>query len=209
MVLFPLFSLPLATLALISFSGYQADERKKLIFRMVKGIVLALPALLLMIVIRNLWTVSYRPGPHFFYLLITENCFPFVIPITGILIWDGPDNLQKTSLLEYLITLTGFHFVLTCYELIIRFGQYDPFTIFLHPVLRLIFIIYMAFLAVKWAFSYGIFRIGLSLALLALPFAITIITYLYFRSHGFVSFLLGGIILAGGVAFWAVFRTKD
>lgn len=206
MFLFPLVAIPLYTLFFANLYGLKSDDWKRLGILFLKGFCTAMPAYLLLYLVSRATAINYKPWALYFQLLLTKHLLPFGMAVAGFYFFHLLSRLDKIRLIDVFSFFTGFYTLAACYGLVLESSRYDVYLLFVLPVLHMAVIHLSSFLIEKNYYSYGIFRIGLTTALITLPFVMALVSYCCSYSRFGLAFPITLALMAVGILVWQFYR---
>jgi hypothetical protein len=142
MILFQIASLPLlfCCVVLLSWGGTQAPRTLTLVSTFLKGMLLAFPGYLLILILRAIFGFSYDGFLLYLSLLLHDHLAPLLVAVGGFLLiqraltFAATDEAIFLSVFSY---LTGFLFIITITDTLRAWGSWDASILFVLPVLRM------------------------------------------------------------------------
>ena len=160
---------------------------KGLVFGVIGGVASA--------VLNRLLPVSYRPLPLFLYLLGRD--YLVLAALAAVVVAYH----KKRSLLETIFFVGGFYSVVAAASVVISFGAYAPYSLFLRPALYMATVLYLPLLHGACREWYGLRKALLGIAVAAVPFVTAGIALLHGTLHEAWAAGIAAAFLAGAAVF--------
>jgi hypothetical protein len=179
MNLFHLAAIPLFLLTLSGVYASKNTDFKRLAVLFLKGAGVFIPAFLIYMLCRSVLVPSYRPFPLYLSGFFLDHALYFIAALVGFLLSYGSSNLQKIDFLEISFFYAGFYTLASVQAVLLNWGAYDFYLLFLLPLLRIVLVLLAALFFVNAVYSYGWIRAGYLLGFATLPIATAFVTYLH------------------------------
>jgi len=157
-----------------------------------KGLVLGVIGGVAAAVLDRFLPVSYRPFPLFLYLLGRD--YLVVAALAAVVVVASH---KKRSLLETVFFVGGFYSVVAAASVVISFGAYEPYSLFLRPALYMATVLYLPLLHGACREWYGLRKALLAIAVAAIPFVTAGIALLQRTFHEAWAAGIAAAFLAG------------
>ncbi len=191
------------------FLSYELSRRKILpkdFYNFAKGFIVYLINMLVLYLLKKVFLLHYQPISLFLYVFTLDYLVPQVI-LVGLfflLCKKGYFYEIGRGVSDFVIFSVGFYFFDAIVHFLMEYNRYDPFILFVFPLMRLLMIMVTAVLfgliryrdlkiKVTMVFVYLLF-----FSFLALP------EVLYDLNYFFYSFLLAGILFTMGTGVFIV-----
>ncbi len=179
MTLFHLAAIPLFLLTLSGIYASKDTDFKKLVVLSLKGAGVFIPAFLIYLLCRGAFGHSYRPFPLYFSGFFLDHALYFVAVLLGFLASYALSNLQRIDFLEISFFYAGFYTLASVQAVLLNWGAYDIYLLFLLPLLRIGVLLLSSLFFVNTVYAYGWSRAGYLSGFAALPIATACVTYLH------------------------------
>ena len=209
MVLYLISSVPLlfAFVVFLPWNEGRAPRTLTLMATFLKGVLVFLPAYLVILLLRAIFGFSYDGLLLYLSLLLHDHLVPVLAGLGGFLLLQrklGISGDDETVFLVVFSFLAGFFGMLNLTDAFSASGSWDPYALFLLPSLRLAALLLVSLLAqrfFRWEGSDGAFfcaaATGLSILLSFSSFFCRI-------NRAGVSTLLAIVSLLAGICFFAM-----
>jgi hypothetical protein len=186
MSLFAILGMPCFTLFVLFAAGrvrtLKATEisaqRGMPALQFIRGFFYALPCLVVILIVRRFFPLSYRHFPLYLYYFFTDHLIPVVfLAVLYFLAFS-----QKTFR-ELLLFGGGFYTLIGIVEVFSQYGQYESYLLFLLPALRMAILLFVTIFFIRYQEWYGVVRALFLILLVFVPFLGAAITYLYMRAY--------------------------
>ncbi len=161
-----------------------------------KGMLHFVPVLILLLFFKRAVPLSFKPFNFYLFYTVRDHLLPFLIALAGCFFF-----LRKKDFLELLFFLSGFYSLQALTGVIMNYGHYEMYILFLLPAIRMSVMLYFVLLFLRYLEWYGIVKIIFLFVLFLIPFAGGAITYLYMRFFTGTAFLLAALFLSGSLIF--------
>jgi hypothetical protein len=184
MSLFAILGMPCLTVFLL-FAGRKTSAgdrvhalREVPALEFIKGFFYAVPCLVVILLLRRYVSVSYRAFPLYLLYLFTDHLIPVVF--LGVLYFLAYGQKGYRSLLPF---GGGFYTLVGIVEIFTHYGQFEPYHLFLLPVVRMAGVLFLTIFFLRFQEWYGLVRVLFLILLISVPFLSGAITYLYMQSY--------------------------
>lgn len=164
-----------------------------------RGLLLAVPAVLLLAFLGGLVGVSYRPVRLYLYAFFRLHFLPGLLALGGFLL-VGRREAGYVKVASYLL---GFYALLNVSELLGSMGRHDVHDLFLLPLTRIACALLAAWLVTLAMEEYGPRQVPPLLLLLLVPLAGALVSWLAFAHRPLAAALAAAVLLAGSLALLA------
>ncbi len=200
MILFTLAAAPLFTLLIAAL--YQLQHRGeasvfKLPAAFFKGLLLCLPALLIMLLVNRIIPLSYRPFRHYLFYTLQDHLLPYLL-----LLIFCVGFARKDSTLQLVFISGGFYTLLSLSEVIFHGGWWDIYGLFLIPVIRMSSLLYLVLLFVRYREWYGAYQILFAVLILLVPLFGGLLAFLNMRYYPEAAYIGTGLFFCGALIFF-------
>lgn len=207
MSLFAILAIPCLTLFLL-FAGRKAvpegripTRREMPALEFIKGFFYAVPCLVVVLLVRRYGSLSYRSFPLYLLFLFTDHLLPVVF--LGVLYFLAYSQKAYGSLLPF---GGGFYTLVGIVEIFTNYGQFEPYYLFLLPVIRMAGLLFFTIFFLRFEEWYGLIRVLFLILLVAVPFLSGAITYLYMRAYLLWAVLLTVLFFLGSLGYTFIER---
>lgn len=200
MTLFALVGIPCFTLLLGALAdawgpGHRSTSTLRAqVVLFLKGAALAVPALLVLLLLRRTIGVSYRALLLYLHGALIDHLLPAAVLAVACIFW-----LPKAGFHQLLFFGGGFYSLISLGTTLTAYGQYDAHLLFLLPALRMAAVVLLPLLLLHFQESYGPWRAAYGSALAAVALGGGCASYLFARFFALPSVLLSAGILGGGL----------
>ena len=207
MSLFAILGIPCLTLVLLFADrkpvpeGRIAIRRETPALEFIKGFFYAVPCLVVMLLVRRYVPLSYRSFPLYLLFLFTDHLIPVLF--LGVLCFLAYSQKTYGSLLPF---GGGFYTLVGIVEVFTRYGRFEPYHLFLLPVVRMAGLLFFTIFFLRIVEWYGLIRVLFLILLAAVPFLSGAITYLYMSSYLFWAALLSALYFLGSLFYTYIER---
>jgi len=184
MSLFAILGMPCLTLFLV-FADRRTAPAGRIVSRpeapaveFIKGFFYAVPCLVATLLLRRYVPLSYRSFPLYLLLLLTDHLVPVVF--LALLYFIAYARKGHGTLLPF---GGGFYTLVGIVEIFTHYGQFEPYHLFLLPLIRMAGLLFLTIFFLRFEEWYGLVRVLFLVLLNAVPFLSGAITYLYMRAH--------------------------
>ncbi|MBA7647030.1 hypothetical protein ES703_54799 [subsurface metagenome] len=204
MLLFAILGIPLFTLWVLSIYSRQQNYERSLSpapklypgKSFLQGLLYCLPVLILILLLRRIVPLSYRPFKLYLYYLIQDHLLPFLLVLALYL-----SVFREKKFIELLFFASGFYSLLTFSEIFLNYGRYELYNIVLLPVIRMGILLNFTLLFIRYKDWYGYRKILYLFLIMLIPLAGGLATYFYMRFQTLYAFLGSAVFFAGGIVF--------
>ena len=192
----PLFCLFVFLLLRVAGSPLLTDEGEA-VFSFLRGLLLALPAILLMAILNGLYGVSHRPLRLFLFAFFRFHFLPALLALAGFVLVGR----REVDFLKVAAYLLGFFALYTVGELLGSVGRQDGHDLFLLPLVRIASAILAAELCTLAMEEFGKRQVLLLILLPAVPLSGAAISWLALAQRpaaatlGAAALFLGALVL--------------
>lgn len=144
----------------------------------IKGFFYALPCLVVILILRRFLPLSYRHFPLYLYYFFSDHLTPVVFLAVLYFLAFSQKNFRELVLFG-----GGFYSLIGIVEIFSKYGQYEPYVLFLLPALRMAVLLFVTIFFVRYQEWYGVLRVLFLILLILVPFIAAAITYLYMRAY--------------------------
>jgi hypothetical protein len=184
MSLFAILAVPCLTVFLL-FADRQTvpgggvpSRREAPALEFIKGFFYAVPCLVVILLARRYVPVSYRGFALFLLFLITDHLIPVAFLV--VLYFLVYARKGYGSLLSF---GGGFYTLVGIVEIFTHYGQFEPYQLFLLPLLRIAGVLFLTIFFLRFQEWYGVIRVLFLVLLILVPFLSAAITYLYMLTY--------------------------
>jgi hypothetical protein len=167
----------------------------------IRGFFYAVPCLVVMLLVRRYVPLSYRGFPLYLLFLFTDHLIPVLF--LGVLYFLAYTQKAYGSLLPF---GGGFYTLVGIVEIFTHYGQFEPYNLFLLPVLRMAGLLFFTIFFLRFQEWYEPFRVLFLILLVAVPFLGGAITYLYMRAFLFWAAMLSALFFLGSLFYTYIER---
>jgi hypothetical protein len=202
MSLFAILGMPCLTVFLLFANGPILPEarpsvrREAPVLEFIKGFFYAVPCLVVTLLIHRYVPLSYRNFPLYMTFLLTDHLIPVVF--LGLLYFLVYSQKVYGSLLAF---GGGFYTLVGIVAIFTHYGQFEPYHLFLLPVLRMAELLFLTIFFLRFQEWYGLIRVLFLVLLVAVPFLSASVTYLYMMSYYLWAAVLGAVFFIGSLAY--------
>jgi hypothetical protein len=161
---------------------------KGLLFGVVGGVLVA--------VLERFLPISYRPFPLFLYLLVVDYLAVAALAGAAVIAFYG-----RRSLLETVFFVGGFYSVVAVVNVLISFGVYEPYSLFLRPALYMATLLYLPLFHQAYGQWYGLRKVLFGIVLGVIPFGAAGVALLHRTFHELWALGAAAALVAGGLLF--------
>ncbi len=171
--------------------------RREWIVETAKGLLFAIPAVVVGSLLAGWVSISYRPVPLYLYVLLEDHAVGFVFLAGFFLAFGG-----QRSFVQLVSFACGFFWLIQIIEIVSEFGRYGPYDLFLLPALRLGTALYLPLLFIRFREWYGLRRVIFAELMVLVPLAAAAVCYLYQRFlteaaiGAAAAYLMGALVFA-------------
>jgi hypothetical protein len=207
MSLFAILGMPCLTLFLVYTDrntvpvGRIFSRPKAPALEFIKGFFYAVPCLVVTLLVRRYVPLSYRSFPLYLLFLFTDHLIPVVF--LGVLYFLAYTRKGYGSLLPF---GGGFYTLVGIVEIFIRYGQFEPYHLFLLPVVRMAGLLFLTIFFLRLEEWYGLVRVLFLILLVAVPFLSGAITFLYMQAYLLWAVLLTVLYFLGSLVYTHIER---
>jgi hypothetical protein len=207
MILFALLGMPCLTLFLLFADGQtgrlgrgaMADEKPAIAF--LKGFFYAVTCLIVMLLVRRYVPSSCRSFPLYLLFLFTDHLIPVVFLLT--LYFLAYTQKPYNSLLAF---GGGFYTLIGIVEIFTRYGQFEPYHLFLLPLVRMGGLLFLTIFFLRFIEWYGLVRVLFVILLVAVPLLSGAISFLYMKAYLLWAAALSALFFLGSLFYSYVER---
>ena len=202
MSLFAILGMPSLTVFLLFADGSalaggkSALRREAPVVEFIKGFFYAVPCLVVILLVNRYVPLSYRSFPLYLRFLFTDHLIPVVF--LGSLYFLVYSQKGYGSLLAF---GGGFYTLVGIVGIFTHYGQFEPYHLFLLPILRMAGVMFLTIFFLRFQEWYGWVRALFLVLLVAVPFLSAAITYLYMRSYILWAAVLAAAFFLGSLAY--------
>jgi len=202
MSLFAILGMPCLTVFLLfadrsALTGGKPSLRREApVLEFIKGFFYAVPCLVVVLLIHRYVPLSYRNFPLYLMFLLTDHLIPVVF--LGLLYFLVYTQKGYTSLLAF---GGGFYTLVGIVGIFTNYGQFEPYYLFLLPVLRMAGVLFLTIFFLRFQEWYGLVRVLFLVLLVAVPFLGAAITFLYMQSNILWAAVLTVAFFLGSLAY--------
>jgi hypothetical protein len=175
---------------------HEAPVRTLPALEFIKGFFYAVLCLVVILLVRRYVPLSYRSFPLYLRFLFTDHLIPVVF--LGVLYFLAYSQKGYRSLLSF---GGGFYTLLAIVEIFTNYGRFEPYHLFLLPVLRMAEVLFLTIFFLRFQQWYGLVRVLFLVLLVAVPFLGAAITYLYIHSYLLWTVVLTVVFFFGSLAY--------
>ncbi len=200
MVFFLLISAFLFFLAVISLFKPTELFNSSLWNSFLKGMLTFALLMIIYAFLRNSIPVSFTPGRLFLFVFFHDHAFVAILSIGGFFLLNGRNVVRDVRSWEFFRVFAFFSGVYSLsgiVDIILYFGEFDAYRLFLIPCMRLILVSALSLVFYKAIDETGLLRIAYSVGCLAVPVATSLISFFYMSNYLAVSIVVF-ILLFGG-----------
>ena len=207
MSLFAILGIPCLTVFLVlanhqtAPSGRISWRREAPALEFIKGFFYAVPCLVVMLLVRRYVPLSYRSFSLYLLLLLTNHLVP--VGFLGVLYFLAYTQKGYGSLLPF---GGGFYTLVGIVEIFTHYGQFEPYQLFLLPVLHMAEFLFLTIFFLRFQEWYGVIRVLFLILLVAVPLLSGAITYLYMQSYLLWAVVLAVLFLLGSMLYTFIER---
>jgi len=200
MSLFAILGVPCLTIFLLFAdrkavpAGRIATRRELPALEFIKGFFYAVPCLVVMLLLRRYVPLSYRSFPLYLLFLFTDHLIPVVF--LAVLYFLFYSEKAYGSLISF---GGGFYTLVGIVEIFTYYGQFEPYHLFLLPVIRMAGLLFFTIFFLRFEEWYGLVRVLFLILLVALPFLSGAISYLYMKAYLLWAVLLTVLFFLGSL----------
>ena len=206
MIVFPLVSAPLFGFLMASVSQISMEDLKKQGRLFAKGFLSYIPTFLLILLLRRILADSYRPAYLYFRSFLAEHFLGFVVVAGAFVLFQGFTRLFRTEALDFISFGAGYYTLSALQTVLENHRIMSEYILFILPLLRIVTILLTAVLLVKLVNGFGLFRGLYALCLLAIPFLVSLFSFLYHINHLTLTVVLTGFMLPVAFILWFILR---
>jgi len=210
MILFLMMILPLILILVALIYGPWIHDRPGMLSSLFWGLKAFVPGCLLYLLGVHFLKRTYTPGNLLFYHLFRDYLLWFFLALTGYgLLYSSrsKDYTRKTS--EFLAYLLGFFLLTGVVDVLMRFGSYNLYSLFLLPLFRVTLIFGAAGLLGFWGRLEGAIQYLFLFLLLILTLPAGLSAMFFYVNHPFWSWLIAAICLPGYAALFVLPALKN
>jgi hypothetical protein len=207
MSLFAILGIPCLILFLV-FADQKASPVGRIFSRpetpvleFIKGFFYAVPCLVVTLLVRRYVPLSYRSFPLYLLFLLTDHLIPVVF--LGVLYMLAFSWKSYGSLLPF---GGGFYTLVGIVEIFSKYGQFEPYHLFLLPIVRMAGLLFLTIFFLRCVEWYGLIRVRFLVLLVAIPFLSGAITYLYMRAYLLWAIVIAVLFFLGSLAYTYIER---
>lgn len=209
MTLFALLGLPAFLMVSYSLLGTPRPGRSRAsvpaarnlpLVEYLKGLVFGVAGAAALVALERFLPVSYRPFPLFLYLLVVDYLGVAALAAGAMAIFYG-----KRSTLQTVFFVGGFYSVAAVASVLISYGAYEPYSLFLRPALYMAAVLLLPLLYRGYQEWYGVRKGLFAVALGCVPLAAAAIGLLHRTFHEWWAVGATAAVLAGAAAllYWS------
>jgi hypothetical protein len=162
----------------------------------IKGFFYAVPCLIVVLLVRRYVPLSYRSFPLYLRFLFTDHLIPVVF--LGVLYFLVYARKGYASLLSF---GGGFYTLLGIVEIFTKYGQFEPYHLFLLPVIWMAGVLFLTIFFLRFQEWYGLVRVLFLILFAVVPFLSAAITYLYMHSYLLWAIVLTVVFFLGSLVY--------
>ncbi len=169
------------------------------------GMLLFLPSFILASLVQGLFEPSYTSAGLFIFTFFREHCimlvfcFGWMLLLRNLLLFRPRENILYTIL----AFMGGYYSLVNVDAYLSHITHLDAYTLFLLPLLNLALVVIGALLLTQVVRGFGVERIMSLGGLVALPFAVTVVTVFFLRNRPVPAVIGTAVVaLAAGVLFF-------
>ena len=202
MSLFAILGMPCLTVFLLfadrktGAAEIAATRREVPVLEFIKGFFYAVPCLVVVLIVGRYVHLSYRSFPLYLLFLSTDHLIPAVF--LGVLYFLAFSLKGYGTLLAF---GGGFYTLVGIVEIFTQYGQFEPYHLFLLPVVRMAGLIFLTIFFLRFQQWYGLVRVLFLILLVAVPFLGATITYLYMHAYILWAVVLAVLFFLGSLAY--------
>ncbi|MBN1837749.1 MAG: hypothetical protein JW820_17965 [Spirochaetales bacterium] len=165
-----------------------------------KGLVFGVVGAVAAAVLERFLPVSYRPFPLFLYLLVVDFLVAAALAAAAVAVFYGKRSTRQT-----VFFVGGFYSVVAVASVLISYGAYEPYSLFLRPTLYMATVLFLPLLYRGYQEWYGLRKGLFVIALGATPLAAAGIALLHRTFHEWWAFGAAAAFLGGAAAllYWS------
>ena len=167
----------------------------------IKGFFYAVPCLVVMLLVRRYVPFSYRGFALYLQVLLTDHLIPVVF--LGVLYFLAYARKGYGSLLPF---GGGFYTLAGIVEIFAHYGQFEPYHLFLLPLLRMAGLLFLTIFFLRFQEWYGLIRVLFLILLILVPFLSAAITCLYMHSCLIWASVLAVLFFLGSLLYTVIER---
>jgi len=202
MSLFAILGMPCLTVFLLfadrktGAAEIAATRREVPVLEFIKGFFYAVPCLVVVLIVGRYVHLSYRSFPLYLLFLSTDHLIPAVF--LGVLYFLAFSQKEYGTLIAF---GGGFYTLVGIVEIFTQYGQFEPYHLFLLPVVRMAGLIFLTIFFLRFQQWYGLVRVLFLILLVAVPFLGATITYLYMHAYILWAVVLAVLFFFGSLAY--------
>ena len=112
--------------------------------------------------------------------------------------------LRQKNKPELIFFISGFYSLLTIIEVIMDYGQYDLYRLFILPVIRMSILIYFPLLFIRYQEWYGFYKIFFLAFMMLIPMVGGVISYSYMSFYTQPAVVSVALLFIGSLVFFLV-----
>ncbi len=207
MSLFAILGMPCLTVFLLfadrktAAAEIVATRREVPVLEFIKGFFYAVPCLIVVLIVGRYVHLSYRSFPLYLLFLFTDHLIPAVF--LGALYFLAFSQKEYGSLLAF---GGGFYTLVGIVEIFTQYGQFEPYPLFLLPVVRMAGLLFLTIFFLRFQQWYGLVRVLFLILLVAVPFLGATITCLYMHAYILWAVVLTVLYFLGSLAYTYIER---
>ena len=194
-------SLPLTVILIYTVYSPWRMEREKLVANLFWGLKAFIPGILLYLIGIQFLRLAYRPVSLFVFFLIQDYLLWFFLALAGYAVLYSTrykDYPRKSS--ELLGYLAGFFLLAGVVDTLMRFGNYNVYSLFMLPLLRISMILWIVSIMGLLGKQEGKIQYFIPVPVLLLTLPGGAAAMLFSTSHPAFAWLVTMVYLAGSLA---------
>jgi hypothetical protein len=177
------------------------SDRDSAAIEFIKGFFYAVPALVVMFLVRRYVPLSYRNFSLYFLFLIADHLIP--VAALAVLYFPAYSHKGYASLISF---GGGFYTLVGIVEVLTNYGQFESYHLFLLPLIRMGGLLFFTIFFLRFEEWYGLVRVLFAVLLAAVPFLSGALTFLYMKSYFLWATALGVLFFLGSLAYTYIER---
>ncbi|RKX78658.1 MAG: hypothetical protein DRP87_05690 [Spirochaetes bacterium] len=201
MSIFAIFALPLFFLSILSFLPREEISRDELWIKYFRGLIVVSPLVVVLLFLKRELPATFPHARIYLFHLFFDHALFFFFAIIGYfitfsIIFTSNSNHSTVGVLSY---MSGFYTLISPAELLIYYGKYNIYILFLIPFLRIALILYVSVTAGKAFYVEGWGRYLLFLSVIIFPAITAAVSLLYRLNYILSAVSLTAFLVVGSV----------
>jgi hypothetical protein len=208
MILFLLFSIPVFYLFALLYTTMREKRFEIDFITFFKGAAWFIPSLVVISIIQNVFSLSYKPVAHFFYYFYRDHLLYSLLGVVGFCVFFGMyrSPKQKNNFLLLITFFSGYFTLVSINNFFAFFGEFDFHTLFLLPIVRIFTIIALSLVMERFLDEVSVMKIIYGASMIIIPVAGAFVSLTYMRNLDILAFFLALVFLAGSCALYYLWK---